>query len=54
MGPEREVCEIDEMEGSLSMLGDDDLCAAFVEIGDDTITVEGLVGDQSAELDALE
>ena len=31
------------------MLGDDDLGAARVEIGDDGVAVEGLVGDQRAE-----
>ena len=33
------------------MLGDDDLGSAFVEVGDDGVAVEGLVAEQSAELD---
>ena len=36
------------------MLGDDNLRAAFVEIEDDGVAVKGLVGDQSAKLDALD
>ena len=36
------------------MLGDNDLGAAGVEIGDDGVAVEGLVGDQAAERDAVE
>ena len=35
------------------MLGDDDFGAARVEIGDDGVAVERLVGDQRAESDAL-
>ena len=34
------------------MLGDDDLGAAFVEVGDDGIAVERLVGDQATEIRA--
>ena len=40
--------------GSARMLGDDDLGATLVEIGNDAVAVEGLVGDQSAEGEALE
>jgi hypothetical protein len=36
------------------MLRDDNLCAAFVEIGNDGVAVEGFVGDQSAEPDAFD
>jgi len=36
------------------VLGDDHFRPAFVEIGDDPVGVEGLVGDQAAELDALD
>ena len=36
------------------MLGDDDFAAACVEIGDDGIGVEGRVGDESLERDAVE
>ena len=32
------------------MLGDDDLGSAFVEVGDDGVAVEGLVAEQSTEL----
>lgn len=39
---------------SLGSLRDDDLCTALVELGDDPIGVEGLVGDQAAELCALD
>lgn len=35
------------------MLRDGDLCAAFVEIGDDVIAVECLVGDQAIEFDTV-
>lgn len=35
------------------MLGDDDFGAARVEIGDDAVAIERLVGDQRAESDAL-
>lgn len=40
--------------GSARMLGDDNLGAALVEIGNDAIAVEGLVGDQSAEGEAVD
>src|SRR6478752_9544266 len=40
--------------GSPGMLGDDDLGAACVEIGDDGVAVKGLVGNQSAKGDPLE
>ncbi len=36
------------------VLGDDDPGAALVEFGDDGIAVEGLVGDQAAEIGFLE
>src|SRR5713101_482607 len=36
------------------MLRNHDLGAALVEIGDDVVAVEGLVGDQRAEIDAVE
>ena len=36
------------------MLGDDDLGAALVEVGDDGVAVEGLVGDQPAEGEAVD
>jgi len=36
------------------MLGDDDLGATLIELGDDMIAVECLVGDQSTELDVLD
>ncbi len=35
--------------GAAWMLGDDDLGAALVEVGDEGVAVEGLVGDQGAE-----
>lgn len=37
---------------SARMLGDDDLGATLVQIGDDGVAVEGFVGDQSAEGEA--
>lgn len=37
--------------GAARMLGDDDLCAALVEIGNDAVAVEGFVGDQRAEIE---
>ena len=37
---------IGERRGAARMLRDDDLGAALVEIGDDGVAVEGLVGDQ--------
>src|SRR5260370_15519282 len=36
------------------MLRNHNLGAALVEVGDDVVAVEGLVGDQRAELDALD
>ena len=36
------------------VLRDHDLCAALVEVGNDGIAVEGLVGDQSAEGDSVD
>ena len=38
-----------QFAGSTLMLGDDDLGASFVEIGDDGVAVEGCVGDQCAK-----
>ena len=38
-----------ERLGAARMLGDDDLGAARVEIGDDGVAVERLVGDQRVE-----
>src|SRR5215208_2472920 len=43
-----------ELRGAARMLRDHDLSAARVEIGDDVVAVEGLVGDQGAERDALD
>src|SRR5215213_277869 len=43
-----------ERDGAARMLRDNDLGAASVEIGDDVITVESLVGDQGAELKAVD
>src|SRR3984893_2178669 len=40
--------------GAAGMLRNHNLGAALVEIGDDVVAVEGLVGDQGAELDALD
>ncbi len=31
------------------MLGDDDLGAAFIEVGDDGVAVEGLIGDEAVK-----
>jgi hypothetical protein len=36
------------------MLGDDDLRPTLVQLRDDPVGVEGLVGDQPAELDILD
>src|SRR4029077_7207588 len=40
--------------GSPRMLGDDDLGAALVEIGDDGVAVESLVGDQGVKGEAVD
>jgi hypothetical protein len=40
--------------GAAGMLRDHDLGAALVEVGDDIVAVEGLVGDQGTELDAVD
>ena len=40
--------------GAARMLRNYDLRTALIEFGDDGVAVEGLVGDQGAELDALE
>lgn len=39
--------------GAARMLGDDNLGAAFVGVGDDGAAVEGLVADRTAESDAV-
>src|SRR6185312_7923818 len=39
---------------SARMLGDDDLGAALVQLGNDAVAVEGLVGDQSVEEEAVD
>src|SRR5215213_2129254 len=43
-----------QRDGAARMLRDNDLGAASVEIGDDVIAVESLVGDQGAELKAVD
>ena len=43
-----------ERDGAARVLRDHDLGAALVEIGDDVVAVEGLVGDQGAEFDPLD
>src|SRR3954454_24292025 len=43
-----------ERDGAARMLCDHDLSAALVKIGDNIIAVEGRVGDQGAEFDALD
>src|SRR4249919_1754064 len=43
-----------ERGGAARMLRNHDLGAALVEVGDDVVAVEGLVGDQCAELDSLD
>src|SRR5450631_104575 len=48
LGVERQRC------GTSWMLRDDDLGTALVQVGDDCIAVEGLVGDQSAEGEAID
>lgn len=40
--------------GAARMLGDDNPGATIVEVGDDGVAVEGLVGDQRAESDAVD
>jgi hypothetical protein len=42
-----------ERLAAAGMLGDDDLRAALVELLDNPVGIEGLVGDQPAELDVL-
>jgi hypothetical protein len=39
---------------TVGALGDDDACAALVEVFDDPVRIEGFVGDQGAELDVLD
>lgn len=39
--------------GATRVLRNDDLGTAFVEIGDDVVAVDGLVGEQRAEFDTL-
>ena len=43
----------DEWRLALRLLRDDDLGAALVQLVDDPVRVEGLISDQSCELDAL-
>ena len=43
-----------QFAGSALMLGDDDLGAPFVEVGDDGVAVECLVGDQRVEADTID
>src|SRR5713101_6028130 len=43
-----------QRHGAARMLRNHDLCPALVEAGDDIVAVEGLVGDQRAELDAID
>src|SRR3954451_12544113 len=43
-----------ERGGTARMLRDHDLGAALVEVGNDLVAVESLVGDQGTELDALD
>jgi hypothetical protein len=43
-----------QLLGSAWMLGDDDLGTAGIQIGNDGVAVEGFVGDQRAEIDAVE
>src|ERR1700676_3447272 len=43
-----------EWGGAARMLRNHDLGAALVEVGDDVVAVEGLVGDQGAERDPLD
>jgi len=40
--------------GAAWMLRDDDLGAALVELSDDVVAVEGFVGDESVELEAVD
>src|SRR3546814_20781494 len=40
--------------GAAWMLGNDDLGAALVEVGDDGVAVEGLVGDQRADAETVD
>src|SRR3546814_14580259 len=40
--------------GAAWMLGNDDLGAALVEVGDDGVAVERLVGDQPAEAETVD
>jgi hypothetical protein len=43
-----------QFSGSALMLSDDDLGSPSVEIGDDSVAVEGRVGDQGAEAEAVD
>ena len=43
-----------ERDGAARVLRNHDLGTALIEIGDDVVAVEGLVGDQRAEFDALD
>ena len=47
--------EVDPQRRNASwVLRDDDLGAALVQVGDDSVAVEGFVGDQAAEIAAVE
>lgn len=54
MAPFVEVAIERERLCAARMLGDDDLGAACVEIGDDGVAIEGFVGDQAPKGDAVE
>jgi len=43
-----------ELSCSARVLGDNDLGAARVQVGDDGVAVEGFVSDQRGKIDALE
>ncbi len=53
MTPLVEVSVERQRFGAARVLRDDDLGAACIEIGDDPVTVESLVGDEATELDAV-
>lgn len=40
--------------GAAWVLRDDDLRAAFIEVGDNVVAIESLVSEQSSELDAVD
>src|SRR5665213_1886028 len=43
-----------ERQSASGMLGNDDLCAALVQVCDDRVAIKGFVGDQSAEGETLD